>query len=53
MLPALAVEIVDASMEMSTEHNLPYLHHTAIDSVLNLYGLSVPCGFTSQGFPLT
>jgi Asp-tRNA(Asn)/Glu-tRNA(Gln) amidotransferase A subunit family amidase len=52
MLPALAVEIVDASMEMSTEHNLPYLHHTAIDSVLNLYGLSVPCGFTSQGFPL-
>jgi Asp-tRNA(Asn)/Glu-tRNA(Gln) amidotransferase A subunit family amidase len=52
VLPALAVEQVDASMAMDTEHNLQYLRHTAIDNVLNLYGLSVPCGFTSQRFPL-
>ena len=36
-------------MEMYTEHNLQYLRNTAIDHVLNLCGLSVPCGFTSQG----
>jgi hypothetical protein len=52
MLPALAVEKVDASMEVYTEHNLQCLRHTAIDDVLNLYGLSVPDRFTSQGFPL-
>jgi hypothetical protein len=52
MLPALAVETVDASLEMYTEHNPQYLCHTAIDNVLKLYGLSILCGFTSQGFPL-
>jgi Asp-tRNA(Asn)/Glu-tRNA(Gln) amidotransferase A subunit family amidase len=51
-LPALAVEIVDAFMEMYTAHDLHYFRHTAIDNVLNLCDLSVPCGFTSQGFPL-
>jgi Asp-tRNA(Asn)/Glu-tRNA(Gln) amidotransferase A subunit family amidase len=50
--PALAVETVDASLEMYTAHNLHYFRRTAIDNVLNLYDLSVPCGFTSQGFPL-
>jgi Asp-tRNA(Asn)/Glu-tRNA(Gln) amidotransferase A subunit family amidase len=52
MLPALAVETVDASMEVYTEHHLQYLRHTAIDNARNLCGLSAPCGFTSQGFPL-
>jgi hypothetical protein len=37
---------------MYTEHNLQCLRHTAIDNVLNLCGLSVPCVFTSQGFRL-
>jgi hypothetical protein len=46
------VETVDASMEMYTAHNLHYFRHTAIDNVLNLYGLSIPRGFTNQGFPL-
>jgi Asp-tRNA(Asn)/Glu-tRNA(Gln) amidotransferase A subunit family amidase len=52
MPPALAVETVDASMEMYTAHNLHYFRHTAVDNVLNLYGLSIPRGFTTQGFPL-
>jgi aspartyl-tRNA(Asn)/glutamyl-tRNA(Gln) amidotransferase subunit A len=52
MLPALAVEMVGTSMEVYTEHNLQYLRHTAIDNVRNLCGLSVPCGFTSQGLPI-
>ena len=52
MPPALTVEIVDASMEMDTAHNLHYFRHPAIGNVLNLYRLSVPRGFTSQGFRL-
>ena len=52
MPPALAVETVDGSMEMYTAHNLHYFRHTAIDNVLNLYGLSIPGGFTNLGFPL-
>jgi Asp-tRNA(Asn)/Glu-tRNA(Gln) amidotransferase A subunit family amidase len=52
VLPALAVETVDASMEMYTEHNLQYLRNTAMDNVLNLCGLSVLCGFTSQRSPI-
>jgi hypothetical protein len=52
MPPALAVETVDASMEMYTAHSLQCLRRTAIDKVLNLCGPSAPCGFTGQGFLL-
>lgn len=52
MLPALAVETVEASLEVYTEHNLQYLRNTTIGNVLNLCGLPVPCGFTSQGLPI-
>jgi hypothetical protein len=49
MLPALAVEKVDASLEMYTEHNLQYLRHAAIDNVLSLCGLAVPVGLPARG----
>jgi aspartyl-tRNA(Asn)/glutamyl-tRNA(Gln) amidotransferase subunit A len=52
MLPALPVATVDASMEAYTERNLHYLRNTVIGNLLNLCGLSVPCGFTSQGLPI-
>jgi len=52
MLPALPVAEVDASMAAYTARNLQYLRNTAIGNVLNLCGLSVPCGFTSQGLPI-
>ena len=32
--------------------SLQYLRNTTIGNVLNLCGLPVPCGFTSQGFPI-
>ncbi|HEY7494643.1 MAG TPA: amidase [Candidatus Tectomicrobia bacterium] len=52
MLPALPVATVDASLEAYTKHNLQYLRNTAIGNLLNLCGLSVPCGFTRQGLPI-
>ncbi|MGQ4808163.1 2-amino-5-chloromuconic acid deaminase [Candidatus Entotheonellaceae bacterium PAL068K] len=52
MIPALPVDEVDASMQVYTERNLQYLRNTAIGNILNLCGLSVPCGFTRAGLPI-
>jgi aspartyl-tRNA(Asn)/glutamyl-tRNA(Gln) amidotransferase subunit A len=52
MIPAMPVDVIDASPDTYTAHNLQYLRNTVIGNVLNLCGLSVPCGFTSQGLPI-
>ncbi len=52
MIPAKPTADIDASMEVYSEHNLQYLRNTSIGNILNLCGLSVPCGFTSQGLPI-
>ena len=51
-IPALPTAEVDADIETYTERNLSYLRNTAIGNVLNLCGLSLPCGFTKQGLPI-
>ena len=52
IIPALPVGELDAALETYNARNLQYLRNTAIGNVLNLCGLSVPCGFTSQGLPI-
>lgn len=52
IIPALPVGEIDAAMETYNTRNLQYLRNTAIGNVLNLCGLSLPCGFTSQGVPI-
>jgi len=52
MIPALPVAELDASLEAYSARNQQYLRNTVIGNVLNLCGLSVPCGFTSQGLPI-
>jgi Amidase len=52
LLPTLPVETTDASLVVYTEHNLQYLRNATIGNVFNLCGLSTPCGFTSQRFPI-
>jgi aspartyl-tRNA(Asn)/glutamyl-tRNA(Gln) amidotransferase subunit A len=52
MIPPLPVAEIDASMDTYSTRNLQYLRNTVIGNVLNLCGLSVPCGFTSQGLPI-
>ena len=52
MIPALPVQQIDASPEVYATHNLQYLRNTVIGNILQLCGLSVPCGFTSQGLPI-
>lgn len=36
-----------------TDHNLKYLRNTSIGNILNLCAVSRPCGFTSDGLPLS
>jgi aspartyl-tRNA(Asn)/glutamyl-tRNA(Gln) amidotransferase subunit A len=51
-IPALPTAEVDADMDIYSKRNLSYLRNTAIGNVLNMCGLSVPCGFTKQGLPI-
>ena len=51
-IPALPIAEIDADMETYFERNLSYLRNTAIGNVLNMCGLSVPCGFTKKGLPI-
>ena len=51
-ITALPTAEVDADTETYSERNVSYLRNTAIGNVLNMCGLSVPCGFTKKGLPI-
>jgi aspartyl-tRNA(Asn)/glutamyl-tRNA(Gln) amidotransferase subunit A len=51
-VPAKPLAEVDADMDTYLHHNAVYLRNTNIGNILNLCGLSVPCGFTSDGLPV-
>jgi aspartyl-tRNA(Asn)/glutamyl-tRNA(Gln) amidotransferase subunit A len=50
--PAQPVADVDADMDIYGHWNLTYLRNTAIGNILNLCGLSIPCGYTKKGLPI-
>lgn len=52
MIPARPLADAQAGIEQYSALNLAYLRNTAIGNILNLCGLSVPCGFTSAGLPI-
>lgn len=52
MVPALPVADVDRNIESYSDANLKCLRNTAIGNILDLCGLSVPCGFTANGLPV-
>ena len=52
MIPPRSVAALDDSQEAYAQANLAYLRNTAIGNVLNLCSVSVPCGFTAEGFPV-
>ena len=51
-MPAQSVSEVDSGMDTYLQQNIKYLRNTAIGNILNLCGLSVPCGFTKEGLPI-
>ena len=52
MIPAKPLAQVDQDIESYSHHNVQYLRNTAIGNILGLCGLSVPCGFSSDGMPI-
>ena len=51
-LPAKPLAEVDRTPDSYGEHNARYLRNTAVGNLLNLCGVSVPCGFTREGLPI-
>lgn len=51
-IPALPVASLISNDNVYTEKNILFLRNTAIGNILNLCGLSVPCGFTQGGLPI-
>ncbi len=51
-LPAQPVAEVDTNLDNYLERNALYLRNTCIGNVLNMCGLSLPCGFTKDGLPI-
>jgi aspartyl-tRNA(Asn)/glutamyl-tRNA(Gln) amidotransferase subunit A len=52
MLPARTVAEVDASPATYARFNRDYLRNTSIGNRLGWCGVSVPCGFTTDGLPI-
>jgi aspartyl-tRNA(Asn)/glutamyl-tRNA(Gln) amidotransferase subunit A len=51
-IPACTLGEADDDMEVYSHRNLMYLRNTAIGNILDLCGLSVPCGLTGDGLPI-
>lgn len=51
-VPAQPVSEVDTDPDNYLKRNSLYLRNTCIGNVLNMCGLSIPCGFTKEGFPI-
>jgi aspartyl-tRNA(Asn)/glutamyl-tRNA(Gln) amidotransferase subunit A len=51
-IPACTLAEVNGDMEVYARKNVMYLRNTAIGNILDLCGLSVPCGFTADGLPI-
>jgi aspartyl-tRNA(Asn)/glutamyl-tRNA(Gln) amidotransferase subunit A len=52
MIPATRLAECEQDVKVYTKRNLQYLRNTAIGNILDLCGLSVPCGFTGDGLPI-
>ena len=48
----MRLEEADRDEEIYSAVNLSCLRNTAIGNILDLCGLSVPCGFTDSGLPI-
>ena len=51
-VPACTLADADGDMETYMRRNVMYLRNTAIGNILDLCGLSVPCGLTGDGLPI-
>jgi aspartyl-tRNA(Asn)/glutamyl-tRNA(Gln) amidotransferase subunit A len=52
MIPARPLEQIDVDHRTYLDANMRYHRNAGIGNILNLCGVSVPCGFTSDGLPI-
>ncbi len=52
MAPAWPLDVVDKNGEAYLDYNMRVHRNTGIGNILNLCGVSVPCGLTSAGLPV-
>jgi aspartyl-tRNA(Asn)/glutamyl-tRNA(Gln) amidotransferase subunit A len=52
MAPAWPLDVVDKTWEAYLDYNMRVHRNTGIGNILNLCGVSVPCGLTSAGLPV-
>jgi aspartyl-tRNA(Asn)/glutamyl-tRNA(Gln) amidotransferase subunit A len=52
MAPAAPLAEIDASYQAYLDYNLKVHRNTGIGNLLDLCGVSVPCGFTAKGLPI-
>jgi aspartyl-tRNA(Asn)/glutamyl-tRNA(Gln) amidotransferase subunit A len=52
MAPAWPLTKIDASPETYLDYNMRVHRNSGLGNLLNLCGVSVPCGFTSEGLPI-
>ena len=52
MAPAWPLTKIDASPKTYLDYNMRVHRNTGLGNLLNLCGVSVPCGFTSDGLPI-
>ena len=51
-IPAAPVDLLNGSLDIYLEYAAQYMAHTNIGNRLGLCGLSLPCGFTTEGLPI-
>ncbi|HVY05506.1 MAG TPA: amidase [Burkholderiales bacterium] len=52
MEPAWPISRIDASTETYLDYNMRVHRNTGIGNILDLCGVSLPCGFTADGLPI-
>jgi aspartyl-tRNA(Asn)/glutamyl-tRNA(Gln) amidotransferase subunit A len=53
MIPPRPIADIDATRESYMDHNMRYLRNTSIGNVLDLSAVSLPCGVTRAGLPIS
>jgi aspartyl-tRNA(Asn)/glutamyl-tRNA(Gln) amidotransferase subunit A len=52
MAPAHPLEVIDASNESYLDYNTKVHRNCGLGNILDLCGVSLPCGFTANGLPI-
>ena len=52
MIPAAPLRLIDQDLDSYQRYNFKYMRNTSVGNILNLCGVSLPCGFSRDGLPV-